>query len=114
VSSVVLVLVSIGNLRMGFRKGVSIKWIEMCANAKLVFAGRHYLHPTRSRTDNKRQVKRARNVINGNTHILECLFILVLTYFFEKIIVFVTVISFIQDFGLGMLIPRYHDVISAT
>lgn len=110
----VLVLVSTGNLRMGFREGASIKWIETCANAKLALARGHYLNPTRSRTENKRHVKDARKVIKGNTHILECLFILGFTNFVEKTIVFVTVISFIQDFGLRLLIPRDHDVISAT
>jgi hypothetical protein len=33
---------------------------------------------------------------------------LVFTNFVEKIIVFVRVISFIQVFGLRMLIPRYQ------
>lgn len=107
-------LVSSGKLGMGFRKGVSIKWIELCAKAKLVLARAHYLNPTRSRAENKKHINDARSVINGNTHILECLFILVSTSFVEKIIVFVTVVSFIQDFGLRILIPRYHDVIPAT
>ena len=109
-----LVLVSSRKLGMGFRKGASIKWIELCAKAKLVLARAHYLNPTRSRAENKKRIKDAQSVINGNTHILECLFILVSTSFVEKIVVFVTVISFIQDFGLRILIPWYHDIIPAT
>lgn len=96
----VLVLVSSGKLGMGFRIGVSIKWIELCAKAKLVLVRAHYLNPTRSRAENKRHIKVARRVINGNTHILECLFILVSTNFVEKIIVFVTLFPFYKILAL--------------
>jgi hypothetical protein len=97
---VVLVLVLTGNLRMGFGKCVKIKWTKVRAKVGHALANRHHLNPTKSRTDNKMDVKVAQGVINGNTHILECLFVVVFTNFVEKIIVFVTVISFSKILAL--------------
>lgn len=93
---------------MGLGNAVSITWIGMWTNAKLVFATGHYLNPIRSRNDNKLRVKYARMVANGNTDILECLSDLVFANVVEKVIVVVVLAPENSNNS------RYYDATSAT